>query len=198
MSKKALESGGIFLRLVNDGDKTVVALCGAPYAHEVHWTGTAYEDCNGHVCVHCAAGLRKTLRVGFNVYDVADSRMKIIEGEAKCFRAIAKVRSNHLAAHSSFLPLPLDTKALTRHPYLDMRHSAFVHFRSGQSKWSGGRQDDNIITHVQSNETPKPHQPNAIPLVAKIGAFENFCRRLPSHPLPSKRVTRRDQGITTP
>jgi hypothetical protein len=95
MSKKALESGGIFLRLVNDGDKVVVAFCGEPCAREVHWTGTAYADCAGHGCDECAGGLRKTLRVGFNVYDVADGCMKIMEGGAKFFTDIVKVRNKY-------------------------------------------------------------------------------------------------------
>ena len=95
LSKKALEGNGIFLRLVNDGDKTVVVFRGDPCARQVHWTGEGYADCAGQGCEHCATGNRSTLRVGFNVYAVSDRTMKIMEGGAKWFTDVVKVRNKY-------------------------------------------------------------------------------------------------------
>jgi hypothetical protein len=102
LTKTALESGGIFLRLVNDGDKTVVVFCGDPYAHEVHWTGTAYEECTGKGCQHCAGGIRSSLRVAFNVFVVADGTMKIMEGGARWFTDVLKVRNKYGLGNYAF------------------------------------------------------------------------------------------------
>lgn len=38
-----LESGGVYVRLANDGDKVVGVFCGEPFARSVHWTGVAYD-----------------------------------------------------------------------------------------------------------------------------------------------------------
>ncbi len=40
-----MESGGVYLRLANDGDKAVVAFCGEPHPREEHWTGKEYAPC---------------------------------------------------------------------------------------------------------------------------------------------------------
>ncbi len=95
MAKTAIESGGIFLRLANDRDKTVVAFRGEPYAHDVHWTGTSYEGCTGKDCHLCASGTRATLRVACNVYVLREGTMKIMEGGARWFTDVLKVRNKY-------------------------------------------------------------------------------------------------------
>ena len=95
LSNKALESAGIYLRLANDGDKAVVAFCGEPYAREVHWTGAAYEECQGEGCPHCAAGIKVTVRVACNTYVPADKAMKIFEGGPRWFGDLLRVRKKY-------------------------------------------------------------------------------------------------------
>jgi hypothetical protein len=62
MADRHAGTGGIFVRLANDGDKVVGVFCGEPDAREVHWTGERYEECAGEACAHCKAGTKVTLR----------------------------------------------------------------------------------------------------------------------------------------
>ena len=95
LSNKILESGGIYVRLANDGDKVVGVFAGDPYARQVHWTGSAYEECPGKDCGHCEAGTRAGLRVACNFYVLADRAMKIIEGGPRWFGDVLKVRKKY-------------------------------------------------------------------------------------------------------
>jgi hypothetical protein len=53
LSNKILESGGVYVRLANDGDKIVGVFAGEPYTRQVHWSGSAYEECTDKGCTHC-------------------------------------------------------------------------------------------------------------------------------------------------
>jgi len=78
MADKHANSGGIFVRLANNGDKIVGAFCGDPYAREVIWTGERYEQFDENNSAH--QGKRPSLRVMLNFYVPAEGAMKVIEG----------------------------------------------------------------------------------------------------------------------
>lgn len=102
LSNKILETGGIYVRLANDGDKVVGVFCGEPYARSVLWTGAAYEECTSAGCGLCEAGGRAALRVACNFYVLADSSMKIIEGGNRWFGDVLKVRKKYGLADWAF------------------------------------------------------------------------------------------------
>ncbi len=96
LSDKHENSNGIFVRLVNNGDKIVGAFCGEPHAREVHWTGEKYEKCTGDAnCPICKTGKKPSLRVALNLFSLAEKSMKVIEGGAVWFRDILKVRDKY-------------------------------------------------------------------------------------------------------
>ena len=70
MADKHANSGGIFVRLANNGDKIVGAFCGEPYAREVIWTGERYEQFDENNSAH--QGKRPSLRVMLNFYVPAE------------------------------------------------------------------------------------------------------------------------------
>lgn len=88
-------SGGIFIRLSNNGDKVVGCFYGEPLAREVHWTGEKYEECTGDGCKHCTGGKRPSLRVMLNFFVLAENEMKIIEGGTTWFKDVIKVRDKY-------------------------------------------------------------------------------------------------------
>ena len=98
MAKKYASSGGIFVRLANNGDKVVGVFCGEPHATEVHWTGEKYEECIGVGCSLCSGDRfisKSSLRVKLNFYVPAEGKMKIIEGGTTWFKNVAKVRDKY-------------------------------------------------------------------------------------------------------
>lgn len=97
LSDKHTSSGGIFIRLANDGDKVVGVFCGEPYAREVHWNGERYEECAGPDtrCPACAEGKKPSLRVAMNFYVPAERAMKVIEGGSTWFKDLFKCRDKY-------------------------------------------------------------------------------------------------------
>ncbi|MBN2717045.1 MAG: hypothetical protein JXX14_14435 [Deltaproteobacteria bacterium] len=95
LAEQHANSGGIFIRLSNNGDKVVGAFCGEPHAREVHWTGEKYVECTGDGCKLCAPGKRPSLRVMLNFYVPAESEMKVIEGGTAWFKDVIKVRDKY-------------------------------------------------------------------------------------------------------
>ena len=95
LTKKHAEQGGIFVRLVNNGDKVVGAFCGEPCAREVHWTGERYEECTTEGCPHCGTGKKPSLRVMLNLYVPAESAMKVYEGGTRWFKDLLKIRGKY-------------------------------------------------------------------------------------------------------
>lgn len=93
MADKHANSGGIFVRLANDGDKIVGAFCGEPYAREVIWTGERYEQFDENNSAH--QGKRPSLRVMLNFYVPAEGAMKVIEGGTVWFKDVLKVRDKY-------------------------------------------------------------------------------------------------------
>jgi hypothetical protein len=95
MAEKHASTGGIFVRLANDGDKVVGAFCGEPDAREVHWTGERYEECAGPGCALCGAGTRPSLRVTINFWVAAENAMKVMEGGTMWFRDVLAVKDKY-------------------------------------------------------------------------------------------------------
>jgi hypothetical protein len=93
MADKHANSGGIFVRLANNGDKIVGAFCGEPYAREVIWTGERYEQFDENNTAH--QGKRPSLRVMLNFYVPAEGAMKVIEGGTVWFKDVLKVRDKY-------------------------------------------------------------------------------------------------------
>ncbi|MGE3675315.1 MAG: hypothetical protein AB7K71_36940 [Polyangiaceae bacterium] len=93
MADKHANSGGIFVRLANNGDKIVGAFCGEPYAREVIWTGERYEQFDENNSAH--QGKRPSLRVMLNFYVPAEGAMKVIEGGTVWFKDVLKVRDKY-------------------------------------------------------------------------------------------------------
>lgn len=93
LTTKHAQSGGIFARLSNDGDKITGAFCGQPYAREVLWTGERYETFDPELPAH--AGKKPSLRVALNFYVPAEKAMKIIEGGTQWFKDVLKVRDKY-------------------------------------------------------------------------------------------------------
>lgn len=93
MADKHANSGGIFVRLANNGDKIVGAFCGEPYAREVIWTGERYEQFDENNSAH--QGKRPSLRVMLNFFVPAENAMKVIEGGTVWFKDVLKVRDKY-------------------------------------------------------------------------------------------------------
>lgn len=93
LAEKHAQAGGIFVRLANDGDKVVGALCGEPHTREVVWTGSAYEPFDAANPEH--ADKRAALRVTINIFVPAENKVKVIEGGTAWFKDILKVREKY-------------------------------------------------------------------------------------------------------
>lgn len=93
MADQHANSGGIFVRLANNGDKIVGAFCGEPYAREVIWTGERYEQFDEANAAH--QGKRPSLRVMLNFFVPAENAMKVIEGGTVWFKDVLKVRDKY-------------------------------------------------------------------------------------------------------
>lgn len=91
LADKYSNQGGIFLRLVNDGDKVVGVFCGEPFTREVVWMGDRYETYDP--AIH--EGKRPTLRVLLNFFVPAEGAMKVIEGGTVWFKDVLKVRGKY-------------------------------------------------------------------------------------------------------
>jgi hypothetical protein len=89
-------SGGVFIRLQNDGESFIGAIRGGPLASEKHWLKSSeeYAECTGKGCEHCARGIKKTTRVMFNVYVFAQTAMKIHECSGKTFEDLCNLRDS--------------------------------------------------------------------------------------------------------
>ncbi len=66
LSKKTIEGGGIFLRLVNDGDGAMVVFRGGPYPRQ------------------CTGPGRVTPTAPVRVYATKDGSMKMADSSLKC------------------------------------------------------------------------------------------------------------------
>lgn len=95
LADKHEKSGGIFIRLTNDGEKIVGVFCGEPHAKEVHWTGEKYVECTGEGCTLCSGAKRPSLRVLLNFFVPEDGEMKVIEGGTVWFKDVLKVRDKY-------------------------------------------------------------------------------------------------------
>jgi hypothetical protein len=95
LAEKHAQSGGIFVRLANNGDKVTGVFCGEPFAREVVWTGEHYEAYDPKNPEHQADGKRPSLRVAMNFYVIAENAMKVIEGGSQWFKDVLKLRDKY-------------------------------------------------------------------------------------------------------
>lgn len=102
LSEKHASTGGIFVRLANNGDKVTGVFCGEPFAREVIWTGERYEAFDAKNPAHHGDGKRPSLRVAINFFALADGSMKIIEGGSQWFKDVLKVRDKYGLSTWSF------------------------------------------------------------------------------------------------
>ncbi len=97
-SEEHESSGGLFLKLADDGDKAVGVFCGEPLAREVHWINKTqrYEDCTGDECDECEKSNKSpSLRVSMNFYETAAAAMKIWEFSNAVFTDVCKVKDKY-------------------------------------------------------------------------------------------------------
>ncbi len=92
LAERHSQAAGLFIRLVEDGDKVVGAFCGEPLSREVVWMGDRYEAYDSENSDH--KDKRTTMRVLLNFY-VPDEGMKIIEGGTVWFKDVLKVREKY-------------------------------------------------------------------------------------------------------
>jgi len=95
LADKHASSGGVFVRLSNDGDKVVGAFCGEPFAREVLWTGEKYETYDPKNPEHQLEGKRPSLRVALNFYVPSENVMKVIEVGTQTFKDILRCRDKY-------------------------------------------------------------------------------------------------------
>jgi hypothetical protein len=93
LANKHANQGGIFVRMVNDGDKAVGIFRGEPFAREVVWTGERYETYDPANSAH--SGKRQSLRVMLNFFVPAERDLKVIEGGVTWFKDVLKVRNKY-------------------------------------------------------------------------------------------------------
>ncbi|MFI5298772.1 MAG: hypothetical protein ACHREM_11805 [Polyangiales bacterium] len=92
LAEKVANSGGIFVRLANNGDKVVGAFCGDPYARQSIWLGDHTETYDPNNPAHRGADKKPSLKVAVNFYVPAEGAMKVIEVGTQTFRDVARVR----------------------------------------------------------------------------------------------------------
>ena len=86
------EGGGaeVWLKLVNDGDRAVVAFLGEPFGREVVFEGNRYMACTE---AHRAAGAEVKFRLGVNVAVLAGPAVKVFEMGVATFRDVVALRA---------------------------------------------------------------------------------------------------------
>jgi hypothetical protein len=95
LAEKHANSGGIFVRLANNGDKVTGVFCGEPYAREVIWTGERYEAYDAKNPAHQSDSKRPSLRVAINFFVLSEGAMRVIEGGTQWFKDVLKVRDKY-------------------------------------------------------------------------------------------------------
>lgn len=88
-------SGGLFIKLANDGDKVVGAFVGNPYGQEVHWNGKKYVPCTENGCSLCKEGKKASFRAALNFYVPGEKGLKVIQGGNLWFQDLLKVREKY-------------------------------------------------------------------------------------------------------
>ncbi len=89
------ESGGLFIRLKNDGDSVLGVFCGDPHKRLVHWIDGSSYECTGEKCEHCSDGDKAKVRFMINFYATELKEMKIYEGGITWFKSVCKVRAKY-------------------------------------------------------------------------------------------------------
>jgi len=103
LAERHAASGGLFVKLANDGDKIVGIFMGAPHARETHWDQDRYVDCSGKGdCGLCEAGTKASLRTAMNFYVGEEKAVKIVEGGVSWFNNLMKCRAKYGLTNWSF------------------------------------------------------------------------------------------------
>jgi hypothetical protein len=86
-------SGGIFVKLSNDGDKVSGCFIGKPLIREVVWNGERYEPFDPNNGKH--KGKRSTLRLAINFFVPAENAMKMLELSSSAIKDVFKLRDKY-------------------------------------------------------------------------------------------------------
>jgi hypothetical protein len=101
LAEKHAASGGLFVKLANDGDKVVGIFLGDPYPREVHWDGERYVECAKGDCDHCEKA-KPAFRAAINIFVPAEKTLKVMEGGIGWFRDVLKCREKYGLDKCSF------------------------------------------------------------------------------------------------
>jgi hypothetical protein len=93
--EKHVNTSGVFVRLVNDGDSVVGVFCGDPYLREVVWNNGRYEDYEPDNSVHNGPSIHRAFRALMNIFVLPDERMLVMEGSRRWFRELLRVREEY-------------------------------------------------------------------------------------------------------
>jgi hypothetical protein len=100
MVEKHAATGGIFVKLANDGDRVCGCFVGDPLIRQVIWTGERYEPFDEENAKH--KGKRPTLRLAINFLVPSESAVKVLELSASCIKDVLKLRDKYGLHNWSF------------------------------------------------------------------------------------------------
>lgn len=95
LAKRHEQTGRLFVRLLDDGDRIEGVFCGEPLAREVLWTGERQEAYDSSNPAHRLGGRQPSLRVAMNFYVLPEGTMKVIEGGSRWFKDLTRMRDLH-------------------------------------------------------------------------------------------------------
>lgn len=98
------KAGGLFLKLVDDGDTAVVVFRGEPAVRRTHWTGEKTLDCEGDSCSWCADDLRQRVSIQVNVARQIEEGWiaQIWEASKSAFSGVTEIREKFALEKWSF------------------------------------------------------------------------------------------------
>ncbi len=92
MAKKHDQSGSVWLKLQNDGDKAVIVFLGEPYPREVAFVDGKYVEVDEKMK---AEGHKASLRVALNVALFDTQEVKVLEQGVMFFKDLVRVRDKY-------------------------------------------------------------------------------------------------------
>ena len=92
MAKKHDQSGSVWLKLQNDGDKAVIVFLGEPYPREVAFVDGEYVEFDEKMK---AAGAKASLRVALNVALYDSKEVRVLEQGVMFFKDLVRVRNKY-------------------------------------------------------------------------------------------------------
>lgn len=92
MAKKHDQSGSLWLKLANEGDKAVVVFVGEPYPREVCFVDGKYMPFDDTLK---AQGQKPSLRVALNVVVYESNEVKVLEQGVNFFKDLVRIREKY-------------------------------------------------------------------------------------------------------